>query len=190
MLPRDLIELGIVRGAYGVKGWVRVAPLVTEGVVLESVRRWWLIKNPRPQELAVQQVQRRNESIVAKWAGCESKEAADSIKGAMIAVARSDFPALGEGEHYLSDIVGYRVMNREGVELGQVAGVRTGGARGKGGATAQWLEVNTQARQRQGEEDEGAGEQGRALLIPLVDRYVDSIEPEARVVRVDWQSDW
>lgn len=166
--PADLVELGAVRGAYGLKGWVRITPFAADGVVLESVRRWWLRQSAAAKELKLQEVRRHGESILAKWEGCESKEAADSLKSATIAVARSDFPPLAEGEHYLSDVIGYRVINREGFQLGKVSGLRTG-------ATTQWLEVN----------DAG---QSRSLLIPLVDQYIDAIEAE--LIRVDWQHDW
>jgi 16S rRNA processing protein RimM len=174
--PGDLIELGAVRGAYGLKGWVRIAPFAIDGVVLERVHQWWLLGGPEPLALAVQYVKRHAESILAKWTGCESKEAADGLKGGTIAVARSDFPTLGEGEHYLSDVVGYRVVNRDGFELGAVSGLRIGGAESGSGA-AQWLEVE-------------GGPQGQSLLIPLVDQYVEAIESDARVSRVDWQSNW
>lgn len=177
MAPGDLIELGAVRGAYGLKGWVRIAPFAADGVVLENVRRWWLLAGATPLELTVQEVKRHADSILAKWAGCESKEAADALKGATIAVARSDFPALDEDEHYLNDMVGYRVINRQGLELGTICGVRSGDVENRSGAAAQWLEVSV-------------GDQRDALLIPLVDRYVEGIEPEFRLIRVDWESNW
>lgn len=177
MAPGKLIELGAVRGAYGLKGWVRVAPFAADGLVLENVRRWWLLGGAKPLELTVQEVKRHAESILAKWAGCESKEAADAFKGATIAVARSDFPALDEDEHYLSDVVGYSVINRQGIELGTVRGVRSGDVENRSSAAAQWLEV-------------GADNQRDTLLIPLVDRYVEGIEPDDRLIRVDWETNW
>jgi 16S rRNA processing protein RimM len=175
--PDDLIELGAVRGAYGLKGWVRIMPFAADGVVLERVHHWWLLGGAEPRELAVQDVKRHAESILAKWTGCESKEAADALKGGTIAVARCDFPVPSEGEYYLSDVVGYRVVNRDGFELGTVSGLRTGGAESRSGSDAQWLEVE-------------GGQQGQSLLIPLVNQYVEAIESDARVIRVDWQSNW
>jgi 16S rRNA processing protein RimM len=175
--PDDLIELGAVRGAYGLKGWVRIMPFATDGVVLERVHHWWLLGGAEPRELAVQDVKRRAESILAKWTGCESKEGADALKGRTIAVARSNFPVLGEGEHYLSDVIGYRVVNRDGFELGAVSGLRTGGTDRGSGAATQWLEV---------EGDPHA----QSLLIPLIDQYVEAIEPDTRLIRVDWHRNW
>ena len=174
MAPKDLIELGAVRGAYGLKGWVRITPFAVDGSVLEAARQWWLMDG-KARPVTLQEVKRHAESILAKWEGCESKEAADALKGGVVAVARSDFPALGEGEYYLGDVVGYRVVNREGTQLGTVAGVRSG-------AAAQWLEVDRDGlAEHQG---------GPSLLIPLVGQYVEAIEPSAKMVKVDWQSDW
>ncbi len=90
------------------------------------------------------------------------------LRVAMIAVARSDFPALDEDEHYLSDMVGYRVINREGLELGTICGVRSGDVESRSGAAEQWLEVSV-------------GDQRDTLLIPLVDQYVEAIESEVRI---------
>ena len=174
MAPQDLIELGAVRGAYGLKGWVRIAPFAADGSVLEAVRRWWLLGDA-PQPLTLQAVRRHGESILAKWEGCETKEAADTLKGDVVGVARSDFPVLGEGDYYLGDVIGYRVLNREGAELGTVSGVRSGTA-------TQWLEVK--------QDEAVAGDKGSSLLIPLVDQYVEAIEPSVRTVKVNWQSDW
>lgn len=170
MIPDDLIALGAVRGAYGLKGWVRIAPFAADGRVLEAVRQWWLLVGSEPKGLAVQEVKRHAEVLVAKWEGCESKEAADALKGGTIAIARSDFPAVSEGEHYLTDVVGYRVVNREGSELGTVSGIRSG-------AATQWLEIER-------------SDEGESLLIPLIDQYVEAIEPDARMIKVDWESDW
>ena len=155
------------------KGWVRITPFAADGGVLEAVWQWWLLGRI-PQPLTLQEVKRHAESILAKWAGCESKEDADALKGAVIAVARSDFPVLQEGEYYVGDMVGYRVLNRQGVDLGKVTGIRSGTA-------TQWLEVEQSAP--------GGGDRS-SLLIPLVDQYVEAIEPSAMTVRVDWQNDW
>ena len=83
-------------------------------------------------------------------------------------------------------MVGRRVVNRQGVELGTVSGLRSGKAQPHGTAATQWLEVKGKVEQRD------LGKIGRTapLLIPLVDQYVDVIEPEGRVIRVDWEANW
>lgn len=170
--PADLIELGAVRGAYGVRGWARIAPHAVDGGVLDAVRDWWLIRDGHRQRLTLDGCRRHGTSILAKWPGCESKEAADALKGATVAVARGQFPPLPDGEHYLSDVLGSRVVNRAGESLGEVSGLR---ANEVAGVLRQWLEVV-----------DGAA----THLIPLVEAYVDEVDAAGKVVRVDWQRDW
>lgn len=175
--PEDLVGLGVVRGAYGVRGWVRISRYAADGSVLEAVPRWWLTEKGPPRRLVIEELERRGESLVVKWSGCDVKEDADALKGAVVAVARSDFPPLDAGEHYWSDLAGSRVVNREGRELGRIAALRSDG---KG---AQWLEV-----QAAGGVAPPKG--SKKMLIPLVEQYVDAVDTDVGLVRVDWQEDW
>jgi 16S rRNA processing protein RimM len=167
--PTGLVELGVVRGAYGLRGWVRIARHASDGSVLETVPRWWLTGRGEPHPLVVEEIRRHGQALVAKWQGCEVKEDADALKGAAVAVNRSDFPPLAPGEHYWCDLAGGRVVNREGRELGTAIALRSDG-RG-----SQWLEV------RKG---------SARMLIPLVEQYVDEVDADTGVIRVDWQEDW
>lgn len=83
---------------------------------------------------------------------------------------------LAEGEHYLADIIGFRAINREGIELGAVSGLR------EGDLQAQWLEITDEAADH--------SKSKALLLIPLNDRYIDEIEMDNKVVKVDWQRGW
>jgi 16S rRNA processing protein RimM len=166
----DLVPLGAVSGAWGVRGWVRIALYATDGEVLEQrIENWWLLRPGAPQPLKVHATKRRGGTLMAQWEGVESKEAADAFKGLEVAVPRSQFPALEPGEHYLADLVGRRVVNRQQVDLGKVAGLREVGP-------ARWLEV--------------ASEESGIRLIPWVEQYVEEVDAESGVVRVDWQEDW
>jgi 16S rRNA processing protein RimM len=176
--PPDLIELGAIRGAYGVRGWARIAPHAADGGVLESVRDWWIVRGTSRQPVQVESSRRHGAALLAKWPGCETKEAADALKGAAVAVARGQFPPLPEGEYYLSDLLGSRVVNRSGEALGEVRGLRASEA---AGVLRQWLEVVG---------GDGGGEGGDTHLIPLVEPYVDAVESAGKVIRVDWQRDW
>jgi 16S rRNA processing protein RimM len=60
------------------------------------------------------------------------------------------------------------VVNREQQVLGQVAAIVSNGAQ-------ELLQVE--------------GVDG-VLLVPMVPAYVEEVDPAARRIRVDWQSDW
>ncbi len=165
--PADLVELGVLRGAYGVKGWSRVQPYSQQADVLRACRRWWLLgQAPRPAEVTA--VRRHGAMLVAKWRGCKSPEEAERLRGTPVGVSRSEFPPAGENEVYWVDLIGTTVVNRSGIELGRVDSVLSSGAQ-------DLLDV------RSGD---------KAILVPLVDRHVDEIDLERRLIRVDWEPEW
>ena len=166
-VPADLVELGVLRGAYGVKGWVRVQPYAAQATALQACRRWWLIGGPATS-VEVSGVRPHGAVLVAKLQGCETPEQAERLRGVRVGVARADFPPAGDGEVYWVDLIGARVVNRSGVELGTIDDVLSSGAQ-------ELLQVR-------------CGE--RVLLVPMVERHVDEVDLTQHVVRVDWEADW
>jgi 16S rRNA processing protein RimM len=168
MPPADLVDLGAIRGAYGVKGWARVAPYDAEAEVLLSCQRWWLRAAGKIEEVTLTQVRRHAHVLLAKWPGCDTPEAAESWNGAAVAVGRSEFPPLPEGRFYWVDLIGLSVVNRAGETMGLVRGLNNNGAQ-------DLLDVAAA---------------DASFLIPLVPAYVERIDPAQGVIHVDWQRDW
>lgn len=157
----------MLRGAYGVKGWVRVQPHSAQAAALRACRHWWLL-GEQASVVEVTELRRHGAALVAKLQGCETPEQADRLRAVRIGVSRTEFPPADDGEVYWVDLIGVRVFNRSGVELGTVSDVVSSGAQ-------ELLEV------RHGE---------RVLLVPMVDRHVDEVDLGRRLVRVDWEADW
>jgi 16S rRNA processing protein RimM len=159
--------VGRIVDAYGIRGWVKVEPFNDpRESVLRACRRWWL---PDGRSLAVERARQHGAFIVGKPAGVEDREAALALKGLEVRASRAEFPAAASGEFYWVDLVGCRVSNREGVDLGQVASVVDHGAHAI-------LVV----------QDDGGAER----LIPFVESYVDSVDLGGRRIGVDWQPDY
>lgn len=171
-LPDDLVEVGAILQAYGVRGQIKVAPHAQGGDALLAARTWWL--DVRGQTLRVGPVRARLHSgtVAAGWPGCEDRDAAEALKGARVRVRRSDFPALPEGEYYWVDLIGLTVSNPQGDVLGTVADLIDNGAHSV-------LRVTD-------------GEAGEAVerLIPFVGAYVLEVDVPARRLLVDWQRDY
>jgi len=175
--PERWVEIGRLRGAYGVRGWVHVVADSPDADVLRLTRQWRRIDEHGVPggELQVEGVRRHGAGWVAKLAGVDGPENADALRGTRIAVARHDFPPLPEGEYYWVDLIGARVVNRSGQCLGVVRGLRSNGVH-------DLLEVAGEA-------------EGPAMLVPLVAEYVDRVElpqvgEQVGVVRVDWEPAW
>lgn len=172
--PAGLIELGVLRGAFGIRGWCHVLPHSPEAEVLRATRRWWLAAREGTRELAprpvrITAVRSHGAALVAKFEGCDQPEPVEALRGARVLVAREDFPPAPEGEYYWVDLVGMQVVNRAGTTLGVVTGLRDNGVHDV-------LELS--------------GPDATQILIPMVAAYVDAVDAEARCIRVDWEADW
>lgn len=168
-----LVELGRAGGAYGVRGWVRVYPFET-GEVLEAVRRWVLIK-PTGEKIPVKVTGFRahGTAFIAKWEGCDSKEAADQLRGTL-AVAREDFPEAEEGEYWAVDLIGCEVVNRDGAVLGSIVEIGSNGVQDL--FAVSWQKPD--------------GKRGTFLIPNVSDVYILEIDTDAKRVTVDWDPEW
>jgi len=165
--PADLVEVGRVIDAYGIRGWVKIAPFNDPSEsVLRTSRRWWL---PDGRVLAVERARVHSATIVARPSGIDTREAALALKGLTLRVSRSDFPGDREDEFYWVDLIGCRVTNLAGEALGEVVTV----------------------------EDHGAhpilvlrDETGATRLVPFIGACIERVDTRARAIVADWQADY
>lgn len=177
-VPSDLILVGHVTGAYGIKGWVRIRPYSQEADALLGARTWWLGASPKqPQQRDVQVMQSRLhvDEVVAQLMGVADRDAAESLKGATVHIRRSHFPALDNNEFYWVDLVGLKVENLRGEVLGHVSELMDNGAH-------PILVVQSEA----------SGEDGKARqwLIPFVEHFVPTVDMAGKRIVVDWEVDY
>jgi 16S rRNA processing protein RimM len=172
-LPADAVEVGRILGAWGIKGWFKVQAFATDPQALFSSKRWYLLApegpgTAPPPLLRVTQAREQGSLVVAGAQEVPDRNAAEALKGARVFVARSSFPSAGSDEYYWVDLIGCAVVNREGVELGDVADLIDTG-------------VHSVLRVVQGDEER---------LIPFVAAYVDAVDLGARRITVDWGLDF
>ena len=120
------VLLGVVIGAHGLKGEVRVktftdtpASLAEYGPVSGDDGRQFQVASLR--------VVKSDEAIVS-FKGLANRDGAESLKGVRLSVPRSKLPPPEEGEFYLADLVGLAVEDAGGHVLGMVRGVHNFGA--------------------------------------------------------------
>ena len=120
---------------------------------------------PLPADVTAGEARRHGGFIVATLDPSLTREQALALKGAEVLVDRADFPALDEDEYYWTDLIGCRVSNPAGDDLGVVAGLEDHGA-------------HSVLRLANG------------MLIPFVAAYVLEVAPQARRIVADWSADW
>jgi 16S rRNA processing protein RimM len=182
--PDELIEVGTVIEAYGVRGWIKIRPHAQVGAggdVMLAARQWWLSRGEgdRVERRVGKVIQSRGHSgsVVALLADCSERNAAEALKGFRIHVRRADFPAIeGEDEFYWVDLIGLSVVNLNGDVLGTVRDLIDNGAHSI-------LRVQYGV---EGSVTETPGER----LIPFVEIYVKRVDQTAGQVIVDWETDY
>ena len=164
--------MGRVIGGWGVRGWVKVAPLSSDPSELLDHAHWWMRGSPAGEwrEVKVLEAKVHGATLVAALEGVATREEAAGRRGSEIAVPRNTLAALGPGEIYVADLVGLAVVNRQGIALGTVRVVQDYGAHPV-------LHVAAGA---------GGGAVSTDRLIPFVAAYVDGVDLGERRIDVDW----
>ena len=185
--PDDAIEVGLVLGAWGIKGGIRVRPFSRDPAALFAAPIWFLRPpearpGPRaglavPPLLHVTSSKVQGESVVAHVKELPDRNAAEALQGARIFVARANFPAAEVDEYYWVDLIGLAVVNRQGQALGVVTDLIDTGA-------------HSVLRLRRAEADAAATGEAAERLIPFVAAYVDVVSLPDRRITVDWGLDF
>jgi 16S rRNA processing protein RimM len=179
-LPADAIEVGRIADAWGIKGWFKVLPHSAQPEALFSSKRWFIqpsgpaTSTPKTGafRLAIREAKEHSDCIVAASNDVADRTAAEALRGARVFVPRSSFPTAGDDEYYWVDLLGLSVVNREGVALGVVRELLSGGSQ-----TTLVLEA---------EEDGKTVER----MVPFVAAFVDQVDLAGRLITVDWQPDY
>lgn len=123
---RDLIVIGAIAGAHGVKGDAKLrafgdpAALTTYGPFLDDTGQ--VLLTPKSGR------QSGGETVIAAFEEPVTREEIMALKGTLLHVPRSVLPTPDEDEFYYSDLAGLAVEDLEGQALGRVKAVQNYGA--------------------------------------------------------------
>jgi len=176
-VPDDLIQVGHITGAYGIRGGVRVTPYSMDADALLSVKTWWIDK-PSLRTVQVRNAKYHSGDVTATLVDVTDREAAEALKGATVQVSRADFPELPEDEYYWTDLIGLDTVNLQGEALGKVSDMMHNGA--------QSILRITPVPDPNAAPDAKAPER----LVPFVDQYVKTVDLQARLITLDWGLDY
>jgi 16S rRNA processing protein RimM len=118
----EWIELGRIRAPFGIKGWLHVESHTDPPERLLGYREWRLrLRSGERLRRQVTEGRRHAGGLVAHLDGVDDRGEAGALTGAVIEVERRALPPLAEREYYRADLLGLRVRNLEGVQLGTVS---------------------------------------------------------------------
>jgi len=157
----DLVHVGYVRKAHGIKGSVIVRPLTddpdqrwTPGAVVTSDAE-------PPVDYTVVSASDHPAGLLVHFAGVEDRNTSESLKGTSFTIPSDERRDLGDGEYWPDDLVGCTVVNDQDEILGTVESVVFGAAQDR-------LVVRTESG---------------TIEVPLVDAIVPLVDiPGRRIV--------
>ena len=193
--PADLIELGRITAAYGIKGWVKVQPHSAQAEVLLTASEWWLTRPVPESARALSRLGRSHTRSCNPFPGrhgrgavgghCRSRSGRSLARIFRAGLARS-FPAPEEDEYYWVDLIGcalYTNANGEPALIGVVDEVFDNGAHAV-------LKVLCQREGADGPEAIlNAKGKPADMLVPFVRAHILSVDLAARRIDSDWPLD-
>lgn len=163
MNAKDWFEVGRIGAPYGVKGWVHVESWTDPPERLLDYGEW-RVQTPDGERVVPAEGRVHGKGLVARFEGVEDRDAAARLRGAVISVSRERLGPLRAREFYRADLIGLRVRNTEGEELGVLQHFIDA----PGGAV---MVIS------------GSGQEH---WVPAVPRHLLKVDLEAGLIEVDW----
>ena len=159
-----LVKIGLLTGAYGVLGHLRLKSFCKQPESIFSYQPFYLKKVGK--ELNLQLISKLSDGFRVKSKDIKNKKEADNLKGQFIYCLRNKFPNLPEDEFYFSDLIGLEVRNLSGIMIGRIDRVEDYG----GGAI---LEVFSNGN--------------KSIMVPFTKEIVPTVDLQSKFVVMNLQ---
>lgn len=154
--------IGVIAGAHGVRGQVRVKSFTAEPQDVTAYGPVTDASGARQFDLRITGAARG--MMLAKIDGVGDRDAADMLRGTELYVDRDRLPEPEEDEFYYADLIGLDAVSTEGAALGSVRAMHNFGA-------GDMIEL-----------DDGSG---KTELLPFTEAVVVAVDLEAGAVTID-----
>ena len=169
--------MGHIIGPHGIQGCIKVAHYTEKITMLLDYPTWWLSSNNKTgvwYEIAVKSYFIHTDRLVVLLGDITNRTEAAKLKGAQIAILKSQLPVLpenGDAGYYWVDLVGSQVVNIQNEVLGQVVGLLETGA-------------NDVLRVKDATKD------NKERLVPFINQVIVQVDLKGKKILVDWGLDY
>lgn len=123
----SLLEVGQIVNTYGIKGFVKVVPLVDNNKQFKSFKTLYIQNKNGIKELFIEEVKFSKNLVLLKFKGIETIEHAEELRNYYLQAKRSDIK-LEKGAYFIVDLIGLEVYTENGELLGILKEVLQPGA--------------------------------------------------------------
>lgn len=123
-MDKEFLEAGKIVSTHGIKGEMRVQPWSDDSSFLKDFKILYFDSEGK-KSVGVESARAHGTVTLLKLQGVDSIEDAESLRGKIIYINKADKP-LSEGEYYVNDIIGLKIIDESNGELlGTVKGVES-----------------------------------------------------------------
>lgn len=125
MAPRDMVLVGAITGAHGIRGEVKLRSFTADPAAIASYSP---LETAAGKRIEIARVRPQKEGFIAILKGVTDRNAAEALRGTELFVPRERLPEPDEDEVYVHDLIGLAVHLADGSLLGEIVDVADYGA--------------------------------------------------------------
>lgn len=124
----ELLRVGIISSTHGIHGEVKVFPTTEKIERFKKLKQVILDTGEQQRTLEVERVKFFKQFVILKFKGIDNINEIEPYRGKDLLVTREYAIPLEEGEYFIADLIGLRVVSDQGKELGILKDVLQTGA--------------------------------------------------------------
>lgn len=121
-------RVGVIAGTHGLRGEVKVFPTTDEPARFLDLEKVILDTGREERTLKIRSVKFFKKFVILGFEGMDRIEDVEKLKGSELMIGREDAIPLEEGEYFIPDLIGLKVVTDDGRELGVIKDVIETGA--------------------------------------------------------------
>lgn len=125
MAPRDMVLVGAITGAHGIRGEVKLRSFTADPAAIASYSP---LETAAGGKIEVTRVRPNKDGFIAILKGVADRNAAEALRGTELFVPRERLPEPEDDEVYVHDLIGMPVHLADGSLLGEIVDVADYGA--------------------------------------------------------------
>ena len=159
----DLLQVGIITSTHGVRGEVKVYPTTDDPRRFRRLKEVVLDTGREKMNLEIEGVKFFKQFVILKFKGLDNINDIEKYRQKSLYVTRKNAVRLQRDEYFIADLIGLKVQDEDGTELGTVKDVIETGANDV-------YEVEMA--------------DGRSLLLPAIKQCILNVDVENGMMQV------
>ena len=124
----DLLQVGIITSTHGVRGEVKVYPTTDDPRRFRRLKEVVLDTGKEKMNLEIEGVKFFKQFVILKFKGLDNINDIEQYRQKSLYVTRKNAVRLQRDEYFIADLIGLKVQDEDGKELGTVKDVIETGA--------------------------------------------------------------